>query len=430
MNTMVKLSCPLHARQLISKESHMSRRKREMNIMGNTAWLADVLRNVHNVDVVARLIAERFSAESVVIWVRDRLTIGRFYPLGVYGRDDLTRNKSYNFITPGNNVISFNTKSDDNIVEGKIGEPPFSGPWLEKEYTRSLVEYGYGYIFVCPINCADGHPYCVISLYYYGSKRPQLSRSILKETGRFVYTMLSNVRDAVEQDNIEKRALGHEISAQLRIMESSIKLIKRSHEIATTYASQWTDIDKAINLTRKYTKMGKISEVIEDRALKKMPHNFRDSYNSVVQPLIREHSVSRVQLYPLQTESNIFIVMSEDDLRHIITNLITNAMKYSVPGGVISSKLRRLDNGGVLFVMSNPSAGISDAESSQIWNDGFRGLNADTSCVEGEGLGLAIVRRICDIYKLKYHHREIPPTSISKLNWSEFYIEFPPEMVK
>jgi two-component system, NtrC family, sensor histidine kinase GlrK len=82
-------------------------------------------------------------------------------------------------------------------------------------------------------------------------------------------------------------------------------------------------------------------------------------------------------------------------LRSIVDNLVSNAVKFTPPGGTVTVRARALSGEAVIEVMdTGPGVPIEERES--IFNLFFRGRSkADASSrVKGSGLGLAIAREL------------------------------------
>lgn len=81
-------------------------------------------------------------------------------------------------------------------------------------------------------------------------------------------------------------------------------------------------------------------------------------------------------------------------LRHILHNLLTNAIKYSPQGGLISLTLRReqddkLGTAAVISI-SDQGMGIPEDDHDQLFDSFYRAGNVKN--IQGHGLGLSIVR--------------------------------------
>jgi PAS domain S-box-containing protein len=89
------------------------------------------------------------------------------------------------------------------------------------------------------------------------------------------------------------------------------------------------------------------------------------------------------------------IQADENLLRHILTNLISNAVKYSPPE--VNSRLAVCrQNGGLAFAVSDAGIGIPEADQSRLFQTFHRGSNVGQR--PGTGLGLVIVKRCCDLH--------------------------------
>lgn len=87
-------------------------------------------------------------------------------------------------------------------------------------------------------------------------------------------------------------------------------------------------------------------------------------------------------------------------LRHILTNLLTNAVKYSSPGSPVSLEARH-SQGLVSFSVRDHGIGISEADLEKIFMPFFRGHNAGNT--SGTGLGLVIVKFCVERHSGKIH---------------------------
>ena len=85
-------------------------------------------------------------------------------------------------------------------------------------------------------------------------------------------------------------------------------------------------------------------------------------------------------------------------LRHIFTNLLTNAVKYSHAGQAARLEIARAD-ADMVCAIHDQGIGIPEADLKWLFNAFHRGHNVDDRT--GTGLGLVIVRRCVDLYRGK-----------------------------
>jgi len=85
--------------------------------------------------------------------------------------------------------------------------------------------------------------------------------------------------------------------------------------------------------------------------------------------------------------------MDEKLLRHILSNLISNAIKYSPQGGTVSFDVT-CNADAVLFRISDQGIGIPEEDLPHLFESFYRAGNVGN--VSGTGLGLSIVKRSVD----------------------------------
>ncbi len=87
-----------------------------------------------------------------------------------------------------------------------------------------------------------------------------------------------------------------------------------------------------------------------------------------------------------------------EKLRTVADNLVSNAVKHSPNGGIISLAGRREGN-NVIFEVSDTGPGIPAAEREKIFDWFYRGERADRGRVRGSGLGLAIAKELVTAHR-------------------------------
>jgi signal transduction histidine kinase len=93
-------------------------------------------------------------------------------------------------------------------------------------------------------------------------------------------------------------------------------------------------------------------------------------------------------------------------VRHILNNLLTNAVKYSAPKGVVYFDLM-VEQDVIVFQITDQGIGIPPEALPKLFNPFYRAENVDN--IAGTGLGLTIVQRCVEVYGGKI-------TVVSELN--------------
>ncbi len=87
-------------------------------------------------------------------------------------------------------------------------------------------------------------------------------------------------------------------------------------------------------------------------------------------------------------------------LNRILRNLISNAVRYTQVG-FIKLTWYAQDNGYIRLTISDSGIGIADDEIKNIFSEYYQVNNPELGHEDGFGLGLAIVRRLCELLDLK-----------------------------
>jgi len=82
-------------------------------------------------------------------------------------------------------------------------------------------------------------------------------------------------------------------------------------------------------------------------------------------------------------------------LRHILSNLLTNALKYSPPGNPVEFGLT-CAAGQVMFRIQDHGLGIPPEDQARLFETFHRARNVRN--IPGTGLGLTIVKRAVDLH--------------------------------
>jgi signal transduction histidine kinase len=84
-----------------------------------------------------------------------------------------------------------------------------------------------------------------------------------------------------------------------------------------------------------------------------------------------------------------------EQLEEVLTNLVSNAVRYSHDGGVVEVRLAPCEE-SIQIEVADSGIGISDEHQARIFEEFFRSSDAREFTSEGTGLGLSIVKTIVD----------------------------------
>ena len=110
----------------------------------------------------------------------------------------------------------------------------------------------------------------------------------------------------------------------------------------------------------------------------------------------------------LIVQKNISAKIDVNAFPSVITNLITNAFKYSKDNKKVLVELKK-QNAKIYLSISDQGCGISEEDKTKIFDRFYRAGNEETRSSKGTGLGLFIVKYIIDKHNAVINVRNNPP---------------------
>ena len=194
----------------------------------------------------------------------------------------------------------------------------------------------------------------------------------LTELGR----EFNNLTERLETTEAQRRRFVSDASHELKTPLASIRLLSDS-------ISQSADMDSAT--MREFVADIDVTIVDLQQAVHGTLHLLR--------PLADQ---SGVTITCLMSEG-VTVRASEDDIYHIVFNLVENAIKYNLPGGDVTVRVETRGGQSVLSV-ADTGIGIPEADRPNIFNRFYRVDKARSREHGGSGLGLSIVHDAAALY--------------------------------
>ncbi len=102
----------------------------------------------------------------------------------------------------------------------------------------------------------------------------------------------------------------------------------------------------------------------------------------------------------LDIESNIMYSIDKDLFPSVMINLVENALKYSGDIVKVIVRLKKL-NGQIALEVCDYGIGIPSEEKEKVFEKFYRSGDEDTRKSKGTGIGLYLVKSICDLHHIK-----------------------------
>lgn len=197
----------------------------------------------------------------------------------------------------------------------------------------------------------------------------------------------------------------HEFKTPIVSIAGFAKLLKRGN-LTEEQKAEYIDIieEESLRLAAMANNVLDLTRVENQSILSNISHfNVSEQIRSVV--LLLENKWEKKNVEILLEFDEHYISAEEDLLKQVWINLLDNAIKFSPEYGFVEIKITK-DNEILAVSITNSGSVISPENQKKIWNKFLsRQMNLHSS--EGNGIGLAIVRKIVELHKGKVSVRSL-----------------------
>ncbi|HOV87665.1 MAG TPA: GAF domain-containing sensor histidine kinase [Syntrophobacteraceae bacterium] len=199
----------------------------------------------------------------------------------------------------------------------------------------------------------------------------------------------------------------HNLRAPIGAVLSMVKLVRKG------YLGPVND-KQAETLERCEVRMGMLADLISDllRIGKERTEMGKSELRPVaaeeilgkLEPMFRDQALQKGIEMNVETRgSGLWVLADANLLDDLFANLISNAVKYTPPGGTVKVFLGMEGDNQVRFEVADTGIGISKEDLPKLFSEFFRTEAAKELVEEGTGLGLVIVKEILDRLGGKIH---------------------------
>ena len=285
---------------------------------------------------------------------------------------------------------------------------------------QTMIAYSFGTILLVVMNWVIVSMTSHINFQYRKSAEQERS---LDDLLRVVEVKCEEAQTATRSKTLFLAHMSHEIRTPINVIVGMNEMILRE--------SQDDDISEYASETKNAAKslLGIINDIlditkIEAGKLVSIPVQYRlnnlvtDIYN-----LIRLKAEDKKLSFIVDVNENLPSVLFGDDIRlkQIITNLLTNAVKYTHEGS-ITLKIHPAEN-GIYFGVKDTGIGIKEEDIGRLFDAFDRIEEKKNRSIEGTGLGLNITSSL-----LKMFGSELKVNSVYGKG-SEFYFVIKQEVI-
>ena len=229
----------------------------------------------------------------------------------------------------------------------------------------------------------------------------------LREIGQALNESLQKEKELHEMKSRFVSVVSHEFRTPLTSIQSSTEILEQ-------YREKLPPEKKEQHLRRIHMNVEAMTRLLNDvifighidsrrRALKPTHIDLKH----LCEELIEEMQPAYPNACAIQhvAHAECEVEMDEQILRHILTNLLSNAMKYSPAGSAVELEIG-CEAGTITMTIRDHGIGIPEADQETLFEAFHRADNVGS--ISGSGLGLSIVKRCVDLYHgtLQFTSRE------------------------
>ncbi len=223
-----------------------------------------------------------------------------------------------------------------------------------------------------------------------------------------IYRSLQNQLNLKRQQTNFLLSITHELKTPI----ASIKLY-----IETLKKRKLDEVQTKTILQNSLNDVSRLNDLVENLLLATQldTHKYQPIFKKVdLSELINEitdkFSLPRELHFKFQKEieDNIYILADENAIHLVITNLLSNAAKYSPKNGTIDIILKR-DGDKMILSVSNNGPTISEEDKKNIFSKFYRAGDENIRKTKGTGLGLLIVKNLLNLHQAEIFVRDKYP---------------------
>ncbi|PJK09303.1 two-component sensor histidine kinase [Lysobacteraceae bacterium NML120232] len=200
--------------------------------------------------------------------------------------------------------------------------------------------------------------------------------------------------DVVQRDREFNADVSHELRTPLAVIRSATELLLSQDNLDEKTRQRLLRIQRAqqngTDLTSALLQLSRNERVHGATDVARVAEHLLDAHRSQLR--------GKSLVLRLEGEPGLIVDAPEAAVSVALGNLIGNAVKYTPSGEVV---VRLVENAAQVI---DTGPGLSEEEAARLFERGYRGAHAEHT--HGGGIGLSIVRRLCDLYG--WHVRVVP----------------------
>jgi signal transduction histidine kinase len=218
-------------------------------------------------------------------------------------------------------------------------------------------------------------------------------------------TIAEHEMDKIEQYQKDLIAnVSHDLKTPLSLIKSYAEMIR---DLSGDYPEKRNEhlkviIDETDRLNLLVNEMLTLTRLQSNRLpMTNKPFDFKAAADAVLASynILQEQEGYKIEYY--KSNGDIFVDADESRIKQVMTNFLTNAVKYCGTDKVIIVTVRRYPR-KVRFSVEDHGMGIAPEELPHVWDKYYKSSTHHVRATEGTGIGLSIVREILRLQNAEF----------------------------
>lgn len=191
--------------------------------------------------------------------------------------------------------------------------------------------------------------------------------------------------------------ISHELKTPITIIQGSINGVKSGMYTEDMYEDILEETNKMNNLVKEMLEISKIESptFMLNKEVFDLGSIFLKEKDKL-KSMIKEKNIEMSN----NDFDEIIVFGDEKRINQVVTNLLTNAIKYTPDEGTVNVSIELIEEKNqYIFSIENFGVTLSNEELDKIWDAFYRKEKSRNKKFGGTGLGLSIVKRILEVHK-------------------------------
>jgi two-component system heavy metal sensor histidine kinase CusS len=209
--------------------------------------------------------------------------------------------------------------------------------------------------------------------------------------------LLNRIENSIEQQKQFTADASHEMRTPLTIIKGTLEVLLRKERTPEQYEKKINEvITQTDRLSYLFDQLLQLARAESNNTIiKKEKIILKEKIDHLINGgdlLLNKNQIK----YNIPTNCVVFADAALLD--RILENIISNAIKYNTPNGNITFEWNEKSNS---LLIKDEGIGISKDQQPYLFNRFYRADNSRSSEIKGNGLGLSIVKKLCELQHIK-----------------------------